>query len=503
MRALYTLVFAAVLGVALSTGAHGAGIDASIASLRQAVARHPGDWQLSWSLAQALEAAGRPDEAAEHIQRHLERWPDRPPDGWLVLGRCAYRAGRVSDAVPALERALAHDPGDAEARLYLGLSLRQLGQREAAERSFEAAAAQDARFAGEGLLLSGMSRLSRGDTDGGRELLRRVLERAPQSASARDARRLLADPEMAQSDFEVKASAGALYDSNVTLEEEGDVPGAGSPDGDARFDFLSQLTWRPTLAEARPVQVSVAYGRSDYVDLTDYSSQTFGGSVAGLLPLGDRAALRLDTGVGYALVDDEPYLLSGAVRPSVYVALGRRTGVLRLHAGGERLEYDEDPQFDSLERSGWTFGGGAEHLLPLGQERQTWITWGASYQRRITEAGSDSLCCEANYDGDRYRASLRGSTPVLFGVSARAELHFDVERYDNRSVIDGINENNDFASPQRRRDFVWNPRLSLRRALYRGVELEVFGSYTDRASNVELYGYQRAQTGVRLHATLP
>jgi hypothetical protein len=218
------------------------------------------------------------------------------------------------------------------------------------------------------------------------------------------------------------------------------------------------------------------------------------------LPLGQRAALRLDGGLGYSLLDNDPYLLSAGLRPSLLVAVGSRSGVLRILANGERLQYDEDPQFDSLERSGWLVGAGAEHLLSLGHESEAWIAWGGSYQHRFTEADRDDFGLHGAYDGDRYRAMLRGGTPLFLGVSARAELAFDAERYDNRNVIDTTD---DLTSPKRRRDFVWSPRLALRRALYRGVDLEVHASYTDRASNIDLYGYERALAGVRLHATLP
>jgi tetratricopeptide (TPR) repeat protein len=464
------------------------------------VARAPGDWQLSWSLAQALEAVGRHAEAADHIERHLARWPQQPGEGWRALGRCEYRAGRAADAMPALERALAADPRDAEAQLYMGLSLQHLGRSERAERHFETSAELDPRYAGEGLLLSGMSRIARGDAEGGRHRLRQVLERAPRSASARDARRLLDEPDSDRRVFGFEASSGVSYDSNVTLESGGgDVP--GSRKQDALFDFGTELSFRPLFGESQPVELGLAYQRLDYASSQDFASQGLQGSLSGQLPLGGRAALRLDSAVGYTLLDDEPYLLSAALRPSLFYALGRRSGVLRLHAGGERLEYDDAPLSESLDRSGWSFGGGAEHLLPLGKERTGWLAWGGSYQRRETEATRDDLGFRSAYDGDRYRASLRGSLGLPFQIRARADLYFDYERYAHRNVIAQLSEDSDPA--RRRRDQSWSGSLSLRRPLYPGIDLEIHANYIDRASNVDLYGYERAITGVRLHAALP
>jgi tetratricopeptide (TPR) repeat protein len=475
----------------------------ALASLRAALAAHPDDPDLSWSLALALEAEATPAEAAAHLQRHLARWPERPPGGYAALGRCEFRAGRPNEARRALELALARDPRDAESQLYLGLALQALRQPQRAEPHFERAAALDRELAGEALLLSGMSRLSRGDARGGRALLSQVTRSAPESASARDARALLGDAPSARgpSSFRAEAYAGALYDSNVTLGGEGDFPGAGNAQDDALFDYGTELSWRPVLGEGRPIELSARYERMDYLELSEYSAQRFLGSGSGQLPLGSRAALRLDASLGYALLDNDPYLLSGALRPSLLIALGPHSGLLRLHAGGERLDYEQDPLFESLELDGWTYGGGAEHLMPLGRERWAWFGWGGSYQRRDTEAGRDELGFRSAYDGDRWRASLRSAVNLPFQIRARAELAFDAELYDHRNLVDALTE--DPVSPDRRQDRVWSSALSLRRPLIGNVEIELHVQYADRDSNVDLFAYQRALTGLRLHAAMP
>lgn len=504
-RALCTPLLALALALALAAGAAAAmQPDEALAALRSAVAKHPDDPALSWALADALEAADRPAEATDWMQRHLARWPDRPDAAWRALGRCAYRAGRSDAAIAALTRALERDARDAEAQLYLGLALQQRGEKQRAEAHFEAAAEHDAGLAPQALLLSGLSRITRGDARGGQQRLERVLAIAPDSASARDARALLdATPAPAsRSPFRIESSAGISYDSNVTLEGEGDFPGAGSPQDDVLFDFGTVFAWRPALGgEGRFVELGVRYDRSDYVELSEFSEQAFQGSLSGQLPLHPRLALRLDAAGGYGLLENDPYFASGALRPSLLAALGRRGGLLRIYAAGERLDYEDEPLFDSLERSGWAYGGGAEHLFPFATERQAWLAWGGSYQRRDTDAQRDALGFAGAYDCDRWRASLRSVLSLPFEIRVSAGVYFDAELYANRNVIDSLTEDPD--SPERRRDFVWSSRLSLRRPLYRGVELELHAQFTDRDSNVDLYGYQRALTGLRLHAALP
>ena len=116
----------------------------------------------------------------------------------------------------------------------------------------------------------------------------------------------------------------------------------------------------------------------------------------------------------------------------------RRAGVAAPHADGERLDYDDAPLFESLERSGWSYGGGAEHLLPFASERGGWIAWGGCYLRRDTDATRDELGFAGAYDDDRWRGSLRGAIPLPFQIRARAELVFDAELYANRNVIDAL-----------------------------------------------------------------
>jgi hypothetical protein len=58
-------------------------------------------------------------------------------------------------------------------------------------------------------------------------------------------------------------------------------------------------------------------------------------------------------------------------------------------------------------------------------------------------------------------------------------------------------------SPDRRQDKVWSSAISLRRPLIGNVEIELHAEYADRDSNVDLFAYQRAMTGLRLHAAMP
>jgi tetratricopeptide (TPR) repeat protein len=500
-RALHIALFALALMLALTGAAGATELDDALASLRSAVAKHPDDPDVSWALADALEAAGRSDEAAQEMQRHLTRWPDRPAHGWRALGRCAYRAGAIDDAIAALSRALERDEQDAEAQLYYGLALQQQGENERAEARFEAAA-RDTELAPEALLLSGISHLGRGEQEGARARLERVIALAPRSESARDARALLDDMKPSRPAFSVLSYAGVQYDSNPSLAGNEGVAGVGSAQDDASFDFGTRFAWRPTIGgESRPFELGLEYERVDYADQSELAEQTFQGTATSLYSPHPRLAFRTDLSVGSMLVENDLYAMNGWARPNVFLELGPRAGVLRLYGMVERVQFENEPIVESLERSAWGYGAGAEQALRLGLERDAWFLFGGSYARRDTDGKRDDLGFGPAYDADDWRGILRVSGSLPFEIRGVAQLSFDAELYEHRNLIDALTEGP--ASPVRRRDLVWQSAFALRRTLYKSVELELHTEFTDRDSNVDLYGYQRVVTGLRLRSALP
>lgn len=56
---------------------------------------------------------------------------------WSYLGRAEYATGRLSQAIESLERALARSPEEPIARLYLGLTLARVGDRQRGLKEIE------------------------------------------------------------------------------------------------------------------------------------------------------------------------------------------------------------------------------------------------------------------------------------------------------------------------------------------------------------------------------
>ncbi len=469
-----------------------------------AVEDHPADPDLSWGLVRTIAETGDLSRAIPRLREHLARWPERPPGAWLVLGRWLQQQQRDEEALAAFAEALARDPGSGVAHLHAGLSAKRLGRAEEAAAHFDVARRQPGLEAEAGLM-AGLARLDLGDEQGARHVLGEVVAGHRESEAARAARLVLQGSTAPRAPFlSLDAYGGVQFDSNVTLESGVDLPGASSDQDDVRFQFGAGATLRPLRGERVGVDVGLRYDQTNHVDFDEYDTRRVLGLVGGRYRMTRRTALRIDGWVGYTTLDDEPFLLEASLRPSFLVDLGPPAGLVRLHAVGTRSEYDEEPIFASLERDGWSYGVGLEHIVALPLREGAWTAWGGGYTRFDTEAETDLLGFDGAFDRHEGSAQVRLHVPLVYAVAADLRVGFDAERYDNRNLIDGLTDGGvGRPDPRRRRDDVWNVGAVLTRPLGRFTEVEVAWGFTDRASNVDLYAYDRHVVGLTVRVQTP
>src|SRR5699024_6607845 len=90
----------------------------AVDAARRAVAAAPRDPQLRFNLAVTLQEAGEWG-AAEATYRALVEREDSFAAAWANLGALLHKQDRVEEALPALRKALQHDPHNLQARLNL------------------------------------------------------------------------------------------------------------------------------------------------------------------------------------------------------------------------------------------------------------------------------------------------------------------------------------------------------------------------------------------------
>ncbi len=96
-------------------------LDESIASLKKALARNPGNWKLRFSLASALFE----QEEDESCLGELRRWPEseKSAEYFNLVGAANARLGQVVEAGKAFEKAIELQPRNLESYYNLGLLL--------------------------------------------------------------------------------------------------------------------------------------------------------------------------------------------------------------------------------------------------------------------------------------------------------------------------------------------------------------------------------------------
>ena len=160
-------------------------------------------------------------------------------------------------------------------------------------------------------------------------------------------------------------------------------------------------------------------------------------------------------------------------------------------------------------------------MAESGPNRRTILIWGctgaaaaivgpsvrASAATARAPRGSDLVLRPGGrqaYDRDEWSAGLRFHVPLVYAIAADTRVGFDAERYDNPNLIDGLTDGGvGRPDPRRRRDDVWSVGASLTRPVGRFTELELSWGFTDRASNVDLYAYDRHVVGLTVRVQTP
>ena len=471
-----------------------------VARAAQWAAARPEDAPARWAHANALADAGRLREAEAELA-HFERLaPERRAESALRRGRWLYELGDYERARAALVRSLGSDPDSGPAHLYLGLVFAKKGLARRAAREFGVAGELSPELAVDAALLGGLALLESGHEREGIALLERVIDLDPEGELARYAGLVLGERARRGDRVRVEVYSRLDYDSNVPLTSRLDLGGVPSDRDDGRASWGAWVSGRVIDGDRGTLTLGARYEGSEQFDLDRYDQQ-FVGLVAGLgWKFDERVRARLDASVNYSWLGGEPYVLYGAVVPSLFVGLGERWGVLRLAARVEPIDYEERPLFGALDRDGIGYGASLTQLVPLGAlgpVEASRLSIGAGYWRLDTEGRKSPAPFDAAYDHDSFHAHLGVRSALPWQLEAELVGRIRGEYYDHRNVV-GLLTSLEF---ERREDLVYEALLELGRPLGRHVDLELSYAFTKRDSNLTVYTYDRhvVGLGVRVH----
>jgi len=109
--------------------------DASLVALQRAASISPSSLPQQEAYALGLIEARRTAEAYAQYRRMLSRWP-RNVDALVNYGILAQRQGQGQEAIDSWQQAIATDPGQANAQIYLAQALEAQGEAQAAARHY-------------------------------------------------------------------------------------------------------------------------------------------------------------------------------------------------------------------------------------------------------------------------------------------------------------------------------------------------------------------------------
>jgi tetratricopeptide (TPR) repeat protein len=462
---------------------------------------HPDDPDLGWALVGALHRADRTDEAVAWLGSISERWPGRRSEWALDLGALLYAEADHAHALEVLEAASERDPAHASLRLYRALVLQALGRNTDAEHELALLAQLDPDLAAESLLLRAIGRLTVGDQAGGKQFLQEVLSLEPEGESASRARELLAELEDLRAPSRPRGSIWARFagevDSNVTLDSGTALEGISTDQSDSRLGWGGGVAFEAVRGSWGALALGYNYSESAHEDLKrfDLRTHTVFGSLRLRAP--GRLRFRLDALGSDVHLDDDRYLRTWTLRPNVFVALSEALGISRLYLQVERRAYHEKPILSSLDRDGATYTAGLEHHARIPWREGATGSLGVELARTNTEASTDLLGFEGDYDNRMARVTGQAQIPVYGPFYARLGGRLAWYRYVNRNVVDALtDEGVGTPNPSRRSDSMGEATAALGWDVTPEVSVELRWRGTRNRSNVDLYDYERHVVGV-------
>lgn len=424
------------------------------------------------------------------------------PGVQLQLAAARYHREDLAGARSALEAARSESAGDAQFELYDALVLGAEGRRSESLAAFERARAADsARVEPVASYFEGMAAGRNREQQRARSSLERVVAQDPNGPWGTQARAQLDQMGRGlQGEGWLRATVGLEWDSNALLEGEGvDLPAGFDEEQDMRLmwqanggiEALRTLDWSGG--------AMLTYTGHAYDDVDDLDTHYPVGSLWIDRHLSENTTAHLQYDAGYAFVDSDSWLTSHNLGPALWHDWGNgqqtrvfgRAFVYRFRF--DRGDFGENPADSSYRnRDGHGTGLGVEHLFPvraLASDLRAGVA-GTSYSARGSEYTHRAV--------DTWLGS-RTRLPAQFVLEMRGG--FVYRPYSHSTSFEDPGE----ISPppggttgKTRRDHVKYAEVGLERPLSRMLVGELRWRWTDNASNVDVFDFDRTIVGAYL-----
>jgi tetratricopeptide (TPR) repeat protein len=420
------------------------------------------------------------DAAVDHLKVALRVKPDFPA-AKLELGAALVEAGRYREAVQPLQEAQAHEELEAHASLFLGLAHLRLQEFDRANENFIRAGDRDPALWVPASYYRGIVDYQQGRVSEASAHFEVVVNERPDSEMGREAAAFLTKIRTGgRKRYQLYATAGLQYDSNVSLAPDEEIIDIGtgesiSEEADGRASISVGGVYAPWRTEHTELSVGYEFFQTLYFEETEFNLQDH------------RATVQfwgnwrqLDLGVlgyyDYYFLDLDSFLQEGTVLPWVTFSWG---------AAGEtelfyRMRVHDFFGMDlSRLRNGFNHATGIHQQIPIGGPRR-YVVFGFEYQHEDPDNSDGQVF---GYDALQGDAGISWTFP--WDIATDLVYAFRHQQY--------ISESADLEDPLglTRRDELHRVIFSATKRLNEYLSLSVgyFGSFSD--SNKSSFEYQR------------
>ncbi|MCP4006530.1 MAG: tetratricopeptide repeat protein [bacterium] len=472
-------------GVAYERGAHAfrlGELASALEFLERATELAPEDLRIVRLYSLALISSGQAQRASELLLATTRADAD-DDDLHFVRALAHYRAGELTTARAGFAQVLQAEPEHAQAQLFLGTTLQELGEDAEARIALRAAQKLDPNLAAAASYRLGLLELKAHPEKarGHFEIARDQSNGTPLSSSAQEFLRQLPDPLEPRSRMRAAASAGLEYDSNANIV--GDDPLMNSERArDMRAFVRAGISTRLLETERFRLHAGLVGFMANHADQKNYDVQAGRGALFGSAALARRLNADLQVSLESAWQDTEHYHRRVFAKQALRFR-ENRSNETRIYLSFENRDEFYKAIDPRLDHDGKVRRLGIDHSLLLPDPNALGLpSWGpplltASYQKRREDTHG------ADYDSrsNIYRLSLRAPMPAQVRLETSAEL--EVRRFDNPTIIEPT------AGPRHERVQRFN--IGLSRPL--NDRFTLLGRYhsTNWKSNVQGFAFKR------------
>lgn len=429
-------------------------------------------------------------------------YADFTPDYEVLMSRGISKidSGEYDEAISVFREMLRANPDDTSAMLMLGIALNRKGSLTEAESTLKDVANRQYDLSRTYYEL-GVVYYKQGNYSASREYFKRAEQKSPEHSLTRSIAGFNSEIERRDNTkrFNLQATVGLQYDSNVTLRSSEDSPFVTNNSdlfgkhADEQADARAVLFLRGTvLITDAPVRTTASYSfyQSLHTHLSSYNVQNHEVELKASYSPTNRVTLELLNFLDYTFLGSEDYSKTLTFRPSVRLMLMDNMPTTLVYGYEKKNFFRIDLADNNADRSGYNTMFGIEQKITV--TNNFFVT--LSYYYDNNSAREEF----ASYVGNKYAMAAYYDYRNIWAMGARFEY------YDKNYEASNITISDSFGNPAiwhiNRKDIMRTFNLFFVRPITPLLSVSFDQTFIVNSSTSASFAYDRSITGIFLTA---